>query len=182
MNRNHPIIIRFPGPNHPISARPRLIARPESTDNRPIFPRQSSDAAAKIVRYRQAKRPNRQSPTICSAANPVEFDGIRSRFRNASQVFEKGDPKNFIPEAGIQRIADTLIGWTEAEKLSRIVDHAEPKRNDYNISPSRYIHTSDAETYRLIAEIVGELKAIEAEAKETDRALAKILKQLGVGA
>lgn len=101
---------------------------------------------------------------------------------NASQVFEKGDPKNFIPEAGIQRIADTLIGWTETEKLSRIVDHAELKKNDYNISPSRYIHTSDAETYRPIAEIVGELEVIEAEARETDEALRSILKQLGVSA
>ncbi len=99
---------------------------------------------------------------------------------NASQVFEKGDPKNFIPEAGIQRLADTLIGWKEEEKLSRIVDHAELKKNDYNISPSRYIHTSDAETYRPIAEIVEELNAIEAEARETDKALQKILKQLGV--
>lgn len=99
---------------------------------------------------------------------------------NASQVFEKGDPKNFIPDAGIQRIADTLIGWKEEEKLSRIVDHAELKKNDYNISPSRYIHTSDAETYRPLAEIVAELDAIEAEAKETDKALGKILKQLGI--
>lgn len=63
-------------PNHPISASPRLIARPESTDNRTIIRRQSSDAAAKIVRDRQAKLPNRQSPTICSAANPVELLGI----------------------------------------------------------------------------------------------------------
>ena len=101
---------------------------------------------------------------------------------NASQIFEKGSPKNFIPDAGIQRIADILIGWKEEEKLSRIVDHAELKKNDYNISPSRYIHTSDAETYRPLAEIVAELDAIEAEAKETDKALRKILKQLGVGA
>ena len=101
---------------------------------------------------------------------------------NASQVFEKGDPKNFIPDAGIQRIADTLIGWQEEEKLSRIVDHAELKKNDYNISPSRYIHTSDAETYRPIAEIVEDLALIEKEARETDRALQKILKQIGVGA
>ncbi|MCX6875460.1 MAG: class I SAM-dependent DNA methyltransferase [Verrucomicrobia bacterium] len=101
---------------------------------------------------------------------------------NASQIFEKGSPKNFIPDAGIQRIADILIGWKEEEKLSRIVDYAELKKNDYNISPSRYIHTSDAETYRPLAEIVAELDAIEAEAKETDKALRKILKQLGVGA
>jgi type I restriction enzyme M protein len=101
---------------------------------------------------------------------------------NAGRVFEKGDPKNFIPDEGIARIADTLINWTEREKLSRIVDHAELAKNDYNISPSRYIHTSDAETYRPIAEIVAELKAIEVEAKETDKALNTILRQLGVGA
>lgn len=99
---------------------------------------------------------------------------------NASQVFEKGDPKNFIPDEGIQRLADTLIAWQEEEKLSRIVDHTELKKNDYNISPSRYIHTSDAETYRPIAEIVEELNVIEAEARETDKALKEILEKLGV--
>jgi len=97
---------------------------------------------------------------------------------NASHVFEKGDPKNFIPDEGIQRIADTLISWKEEEKLSRVVEHAELKKNDYNISPSRYIHTSDAETYRPILEIVEELDLLEAEAKETDKALRGILNQL----
>jgi len=99
---------------------------------------------------------------------------------NASQVFEKGDPKNFIPDDGIQRIADTLIGWKEEGKLSRIVELEEIKKNDYNISPSRYIHTSDAETYRPIGEIVEELRVIEAEAAETDKALKEILEKIGV--
>ncbi|MGJ3244100.1 MAG: hypothetical protein ACFE0O_14240 [Opitutales bacterium] len=36
------------------------------------------------------------------------------------------------------------------------------------------------ETYRPIGEIVAELDAIEAEARETDKALREILKQLGV--
>lgn len=112
-------------------------------------------------------------------AKPTERKG-KVFLVNASQVFEKGDPKNFIPEEGIERIADTLIGWKEEGKLSRIVDHAELKKNDYNISPSRYIHTSDAETYRPIAEIVEELRIIEAEAKETDTTLTEILNKLGV--
>ena len=98
---------------------------------------------------------------------------------NASRIFEKGDPKNFIPDTGIECIADTLIHWKEEDKLSRIVDHAELKKNDYNISPSRYIHTADAETYRPIAEIVAELETIEAEAKKTDKELKKILKKIG---
>ena len=96
------------------------------------------------------------------------------------RIFEKGNPKNFIPPAGINRIAEILIEWQEEEKLSRIVEHAELKKNDYNISPSRYIHTGDAETYRPLSEIVAELDMIEAEARETDRALREILERIGV--
>ena len=99
---------------------------------------------------------------------------------NASQVFEKGDPKNFIPNAGIDRIAETIRNWQEEDKLSRIVDHDELAKNDYNISPSRYIHTSEAETYRPIAEIVTELEAIEAESRETDKELKRILEKIGL--
>ena len=98
---------------------------------------------------------------------------------NASQVFAKGDPKNYIPEDGIERVASTFLGWKEEDKFSRVVDGAEIVKNDYNISPSRYIHTGEAETYRPIAEIAAELDAIEAEARETDGELRKILKQLG---
>ncbi len=98
---------------------------------------------------------------------------------NASQVFAKGDPKNYIPEDGIERVASTFLGWKEEDKFSHIVDRAEIVKNDYNISPSRYIHTGEAETFRPIAEIVAELDAIEAEARETDGELRKILKQLG---
>ena len=99
---------------------------------------------------------------------------------NASQILEKGDPKNFIPPVGIACIAETLLGWKEEEEHSRIVDHAELKKNDYNISPSRYIHTSDAETYRPIAEIVDELDVIEVEARETGKALREIMEKIGV--
>ena len=99
---------------------------------------------------------------------------------NASQVFEKGDPKNFISTDGIKRLATALIKWKQEEKFSRVVDREELKKNDYNISPSRYIHTGDAETYRPIEEIVKELDVLEIEAKATDKALRKILKNLGV--
>ena len=85
-----------------------------------------------------------------------------------------------IPPVSIDRIADTLSEWKEEEKLSRIGDHAELKKNDYNISPSRYIHTGDAETYRPIAEIVEELDTVEAEVKKTDKGLREMLEKIGV--
>jgi type I restriction enzyme M protein len=99
---------------------------------------------------------------------------------NASREFVKGDPKNYIPEDAIVHIADTFIGWKDAEKFSRIVTRAEIAKNDFNISPSRYIHTGEADEYRPIALIVEELNALEEEAKATDAALKAILKRIGV--
>jgi len=84
------------------------------------------------------------------------------------------------PCAGMQLASVKLIVWKEEDKLSCIVDHAALKNNDHKISSSRYIHTSDDETYRPIAEIVDELDVIEVEAKETDKALREILKKIGV--
>ena len=60
-----------------------------------------------------------------------------------------------------------------------MADHQD-RTDDFNISPSRYIHTGAADEYRPIAEIVEELEALEAEAATTDVALKNILKALHV--
>jgi type I restriction enzyme M protein len=97
---------------------------------------------------------------------------------NAANEFIKGDPKNYIPDDAIARIADTFNAWREMEKYSRIVARDEIVKNDFNISPSRYIHTGAADEYRPIAEIVEELEALEVEARETDAALRGVLGKL----
>ena len=97
---------------------------------------------------------------------------------NASREFTKGDPKNYIPDDAIRRIADTFSAWQEVEKHSRIVTREEIAKNDFNISPSRYVHTGEADEYRPIAEIVEELDALEGEARETDAVLKGILAKL----
>ena len=98
---------------------------------------------------------------------------------NATREFAKGDPKNYITDEGIERITQTFRTWREEEKFSLVVDKTEIARNDYNISPSRYIHTADGEEYRPIAEILEELNALEEEAKTTDAALKAVLQKLG---
>ena len=47
------------------------------------------------------------------------------------------------------------------------------------MSAGRYIHITDAETYRPIKEIVVELQTAEAEARRSDAALKKVLGKLG---
>ncbi len=97
---------------------------------------------------------------------------------NASREFEKGDQKNYITDDGITRIAETFKEWREEEKFSRIVSKEEIVKNDYNISPSRYIHTADGEEYRPIAEIVSDLEFLEKEISTTNKTLNKILNKL----
>lgn len=94
---------------------------------------------------------------------------------NAFDEFTKGDPKNYLADDAILRIADTFKGWKEVDKYSRMVSREEIKKNDFNISPSRYIHSGEGEEYRPVAEIVEELASIEAAAAATDAVLKKIL-------
>jgi type I restriction enzyme M protein len=98
---------------------------------------------------------------------------------NASKEFTKGDPKNYLSKDAITRIADTFMAWDEFDKYSRIVTRDDISKNDFNISPSRYIHTGEGEEYRSIAEIVEDLDALDAEAKETDAVLKEILGRIG---
>lgn len=98
---------------------------------------------------------------------------------NASREFAKGDPKNYLPEAAIVRIADTFNSWTEVDKFARIASRDEIARNDFNISPSLYVHVADGEEYRPVAEILDELDALEDEAQSVQTALRSVLKVIG---
>jgi len=116
---------------------------------------------------------------VLDKAKPKERQG-KLLLLNASREFEKGDPKNYIPDDAIARIADTFTTWKEVDKYSRIVAREEIAKNDFNISPSRYIHTGAGEEYRPIGEIVEELEDLEAEASETDVVLKSILEKFGI--
>jgi len=99
---------------------------------------------------------------------------------NASQVVEKGDPKNFIPQSGIGRIAQAFLDFKEEEKLAKVVTTEQVAKEDYNISPSRYVHVADAETHRPIADILAELEALDAEAASANAALRSVLAKVGI--
>jgi type I restriction enzyme M protein len=98
---------------------------------------------------------------------------------NASKEFQKGQPKNFIPEENQNKIVGAYLGWIEVEQFSKIIDKDEIIKNDYNLSPTRYIHTADEEIYRPIGEILEDLKELEQEQKDIDQELKVIFQKLG---
>ena len=125
---------------------------------------------------------NTSAPGIVIVLNKTKPKTHQGRLflLNASREFIKGDPKNYISDEAIIRIADTFTAWNEVDKYSRIVSAEEIAKNDYNISPSRYIHTGAADEYRPIAEIVDELEALDEEAAATNNVLRSILTKIGV--
>ncbi len=99
---------------------------------------------------------------------------------NASKEFEKGDPKNFLPDGSIEKIAQTYQEFKEVEKFSKLVDKEEIVNNDYNISPSRYIFTGEEQEYRPVGETWQELKEVEKEAEQADKKVEEIMDKLGI--
>ena len=103
---------------------------------------------------------------------------------NASRELQKGRPKNYIPAEGIRRISQTFIKGRDEERFVKVITNEEAAGNDYNLSPSRYVDTSEKEVYRPIPEILGGLwgpDGLEKKAKKIDADLRKIFKQLGFG-
>jgi type I restriction enzyme M protein len=123
---------------------------------------------------------NTTAPGIIIFLNKNKKHKNKIYLLHAGKEFEKGDPKNYIPESSIERIVNAYKVFKEEEKFARLVSKEEIVKNDYNISPSRYIQITDAETYRPIGELVEELNALEEEAVTIDNELKNIFKKLGI--
>ena len=125
---------------------------------------------------------NTTAPGVLLFLNRAKRGKRRGRIMliNASGEFAKGKPKNFIPEAGIRRIADTFLKLKEVEKFSRVITNDEAKANDYNLSPSRYIALGDAANHRPIAEILDDFDESRDEAARIDKALNAVFTKLGL--
>ncbi|HOJ34279.1 MAG TPA: class I SAM-dependent DNA methyltransferase [Candidatus Hydrogenedentes bacterium] len=103
---------------------------------------------------------------------------------NASQQFAKGRPKNYLTKEHIARIAEIYHQWSVGANnhspLHAVITSDEAARNDYNLSPSRYVSTNGKEEVLPLEEAVVRLQEAEEERAEADRALHEVLRTLGV--
>ncbi len=125
---------------------------------------------------------NTTAPGIILVVNKSKPDQRKSQILliNASQLFEKGRPKNFLPDASIEKIAGIYLDWREEEGISKIIATEEAVRNDYNLSPSRYVAQNGEDDTLPLDEAIVLLKEAEEERRETDEKLKGILKHIGV--
>ncbi|MBU4486917.1 MAG: SAM-dependent methyltransferase, partial [Candidatus Delongbacteria bacterium] len=88
----------------------------------------------------------------------------------------------YIPEDGIKKISQAFIKGQDVDSFVKVITQDEAAENDYNLSPSRYVDTSEQEVYRPIPEVLEELwgkDGLETQAKKIDADLKKIFAQMG---
>ncbi|MEN3039507.1 MAG: N-6 DNA methylase [Candidatus Kryptonium sp.] len=97
---------------------------------------------------------------------------------NISDQFEKGRPKNYLTEDTINKVHEIYSEWKEEEGLSKIITLDDAMRNDYNLSPSRYVVKNNQEEVLPLDEAIVELEEAEEERREADKMLWEVLRSL----
>jgi len=116
---------------------------------------------------------------VINKAKPQERQG-KILLINASKLFMKGRPKNFLPDESIKQIADSYLNWEEVEGISKIITNGEAARNDYNLSPSRYVAQNGKDDTLDLEDAIVQLKEAEEEQNEADKKMKAILEEMGL--
>jgi len=100
---------------------------------------------------------------------------------NGAKQFSKGRPKNYLEETHVTALADAYLKWQAADSLSAVITTADVTKNDYNLSPSRYVSVGEQAEVLPLDEAVVELREAEEELETANRELEKVLTKLGLG-
>lgn len=124
---------------------------------------------------------NTTAPGIIMVVNKAKRHPGEILLINASQLFAKGKPKNYLADEHVERIAAIYHSWAAEEGLSAVITNEEAARNDYNLSPSRYVAQNGGEEVLPLEEALVRLQEAEEERAAADRELEEVLKALGLG-
>jgi type I restriction enzyme M protein len=98
---------------------------------------------------------------------------------NASKLFSKGRPKNYLEDQHCDQIANIYHQWKAEESVSTIIKKEDAVKNDYNLSPSRYVSTGAGAEVLPLDEAVVLLREAEEERTEADQRFHDVLTGLG---
>jgi type I restriction enzyme M protein len=99
---------------------------------------------------------------------------------DASKQFEKGRPKNVLADQHTASVVAAYQAWENRDALGVRLTLDEAARNDFNLSPSRYIAVDGANEVLPLEDAVVLLQEAEEEARDADRHLHQVLQSLGL--
>jgi len=121
---------------------------------------------------------NTTAPGLILVINKAKRKENEILLINASNLYKKGRPKNYFPSESIRQISELYLKWEEKEGISKIVSKEEVVKNDYNLSPSRYVAQEEKDETLPLEDAVVLLKEAEEERREADEKLKKVLEKL----
>lgn len=122
---------------------------------------------------------NTSAPGIILVVNKAKPHAGEILLINASKLCAKGRPKNYLTDEHIAQIADLYLNWQEEERLSAVITEEEAARNDYNLSPSRYVAADEGKPALPLEEALVLLAQAEEARAEADVELDAVLRGLG---
>ncbi|MCH7688571.1 MAG: N-6 DNA methylase [Planctomycetes bacterium] len=137
------------------------------------------DLVEAVILFKENMFYNTNAPGIILVVNRKKRRSGEILMINASRFFSKGRPKNFLEESHIKQIASPYLDWKAVDGLSVIRTNEDVAKNDYNLSPSRYISTGEEVEVLPLDEAVVLLAEAEEERAEADQKLDAILTKLG---
>jgi type I restriction enzyme M protein len=122
---------------------------------------------------------NTSAPGIILVVNAARPHPGEILLVNASKLCAKGRPKNYLTDEHIEQIYALYRDWRAEEGLSVVIAAEEAARNDYNLSPSRYVASDDVEPPLPLEEALVLLAQAEEARAEADAELDAVLGGLG---
>ena len=123
---------------------------------------------------------NTTAPGIILVINRAKRKKDQILLVNASKQSTKGRPKNFLEDSHIDAIGEAYLKWDTIEGLSAIITKQDVVKNDYNLSPSRYVSTGEQAEVLPLDEAMVRLREAEEEVGTANRELEKVLQKLGL--
>ena len=123
---------------------------------------------------------NTTAPGIIMVVNRRKRHAGQILLVNGSKQFSKGRPKNYLEPAHITALADAYLNWRAVDGLSAAISTADAAKNDFNLSPSRYVSVGEQAEVLPLDEAVVELREAEEEFETANRELEKVLNKLGL--
>jgi len=99
---------------------------------------------------------------------------------DASKEFKKGTPKNYLTETGLLRIAETFTSGVPIDGFATVITNDEAAKHDFNLSPSRYLHTTDRQPTRELPDVLHLLSDLRSRQEEIDMKLTTTFSKMGL--
>jgi len=100
-------------------------------------------------------------------------------FIDASRDYQDGKNQNFLREADLQRILDTVQARKSVDKYAYLASPAEIAENDYNLNIPRYVDTFEEEEEIDLVAVRREREQLKAELARLEVQMAGYLKEMG---